>query len=613
MSANVALLGEAPFLILQLLLDGLMVGAIFAVAAYGMALVWGVMNVINVVQGELVMLGGFITYQLTLWGVSPLWGVPVAAIVLYFVGAALHHVVIRRVADRDMFISLLATFGLSILLQQLMNQIWGGDVKTAQSGLGTWFLLDYTVTVSQMKVAACGGAIAIGGVLILFLKRSRIGQAIRATAQNPRAARLLGIDTNRVFAVTYGINAALCGGRRRAGGDGLFGAPLYRAAVHRALFHDRDRGGPWPRRCGKLRRVHFGRAVPGRLRLLPPGGDPRHPQHAAAAAQAVPQVSGRRQSLLMLGVAAAGVALPFVIPDYRAQIAMLWALIIMAQTWDITGGQTGYNSFGNILFFGVGMYASVIVQRDVGLDYFPGLVLGMVVGAAIAATLAVLLGSMILRMRGHYFAIATLGLGIAAGEIAGGWDYLGAGSGLSPPLFPAAPSTANLFFAYLFFGVAALVFAALAALYRTRFGLALNAIRDNEDKAEAMGLHTGLYKITAWTMAAFVLGLVGGAMGNMLGFVDPRDTAFAGATFGVWMVLMAILGGKGTLWGPVLGAAIFHITQELLWTHLLGWQRVALGVIIVGIVVFFPQGILGWARTRWPARHAHHGRGSGRA
>ena len=127
-------------------------------------------------------------------------------------------------------------------------------------------------------------------------------------------------------------------------------------------------------------------------------------------------------------------------------------------------------------------------------------------------------------------------------------------------LFPAAPATANLFFAYLYFGLAALLFAALAALYRTRFGLALNAIRDNEDKAEAMGLHTGLYKITAWTMAAFVLGLVGGAMGNMLGFVDPRDTAFAGATFGVWMVLMAILGGKGTLWGP--GARRHHLPHH---------------------------------------------------
>ena len=391
MAANVALLGEAPFLILQLLLDGLMIGAIFAVAAYGMALVWGVMNVINVVQGELVMLGGFIAYQVTLWGLSPLWGIPVSAIVLYFIGAGLHHAVIRRVADRDMFISLLATFGLSILLQQLMNQIWGGDVRTAQSGLGTWFLLDYTVTVSQMKVAACGGAIAIGGVLIFFLKRSRIGQAIRATAQNPAGCPHPRHRYQPRLRRHLRHQRRALRGCGRVGGDGLLGAPLHRAALHCALLHDRDRGRPrqsagrdrggaGPRRGGELRRLHPGRAVPGRLRLLPPGGNPGHPQRAAAATQAVPQVMLRRQPLLMLGVAAVGVALPFVIPDYRAQIAMLWALVIMAQTWDITGGQTGYNSFGNILFFGVGMYASVVVQRDVGLDYFPGLVLGMAVG-----------------------------------------------------------------------------------------------------------------------------------------------------------------------------------------------------------------------------------------
>ena len=86
----------------------------------------------------------------------------------------------------------------------------------------------------------------------------------------------------------------------------------------------------------------------------------------------------------------------------------------------------------------------------------------------------------------------------------------------------------------------------------------------------------------------------------MIGFIDPRDVAFAGATFGVWMVLMAILGGKGTLWGPVLGAFVFHVTQEVFWTYLLGWQRVALGLLIVVIVVFFPQGIMGW----WAARRA---------
>src|SRR5699024_6093817 len=82
------------------------------------------------------------------------------------------------------------------------------------------------------------------------------------------------------------------------------------------------------------------------------------------------------------------------------------------------------------------------------------------------------------------------------------------------------------------------------------------------------------------------------------GFVDPIDLAFAGATYGVWMILMPILGGRGTLWGPVIGAIIFHVTQQLFWTYLLGWQRVAMGALIVLIVVFFPKGILGWWQDR---------------
>ena len=216
-----------------------------------------------------------------------------------------------------MFISLLATFGLSILLQQLMNQIWGGDVRTAQSGLGTWFLLDYTVTVSQMKAAACGGAIVIGVVLIVFLKKSRIGQAIRATAQNPRAARILGIDTNRVFAATYGINAALCGA---AGAlvvmaysvHPYIGLPYTVRSFMIVIVAGLGNlpgvivAGLGPGRGGELRGLHPGRAVSGGLRLHPAGGDPRDPQLPAAAAQAVPQVTLRRQPLLMLGVAAAG-------------------------------------------------------------------------------------------------------------------------------------------------------------------------------------------------------------------------------------------------------------------------------------------------------------------
>ncbi len=208
---NLNLLIQAPILNVQLLLDGLWIGAIFALAAFGIALVWGVMNIINVAQGEFVMLGGFITLMVMEAGLSPLLGIPAAAIVLFVLGWLLYRVIIWRIVDADMFISLLATFGISIMMQQLMNEIFGSDVRTAESGLGMFYLFDNMVTVSQIKVLAFVLAFAIGLALWLFLKRSRLGQAIRATSQNPRAARILGIDTDRVYAATYAINAALCG------------------------------------------------------------------------------------------------------------------------------------------------------------------------------------------------------------------------------------------------------------------------------------------------------------------------------------------------------------------------------------------------------------------
>ncbi len=291
---------------------------------------------------------------------------------------------------------------------------------------------------------------------------------------------------------------------------------------------------------------------------------------------------------------------PFVVPQFATQLTMLWLMVVFALTWDVLGGQMGYNSFGNVVFFGIGAYACAVIQRDLGLDYFPGLAAGLLVAGLLASLVAIVLGAGMLGLRGHYFAIGTLGLGIAAGEIAGGWDYIGAGSGMVPPLYPVDIEGRELFFYFAMLVLAILTFAVLRALYTTRFGLALNAIRDDEDKAEAMGLHTIQIKAIAWAIAAVFLGVSGGLAGNLLGFIDPRDTAFAGATFGVWMVLMAVLGGKGTLWGPVIGAFVFHVTQELFWTYLLGWQRIALGLLIVAIVVFFPNGILGTLRGRFP-------------
>ncbi len=208
---NLELLFIAPVFSMQLLINGLLVGAIFALAAYGMALVWGVMNIINIAQGEFVILGGYVTYVLVQYGVHPVIGIPAAVVVLFCIGWLIYTTIIVRVVDRDLFISILATFGISILMQQLMNQLFTADVQTVESGLGTWFMFDDQVSVNQVKVMAFFIALITGGVLFVFLKKSRLGQTIRATAQNARAARILGIDTNRVYATTYALNAAICG------------------------------------------------------------------------------------------------------------------------------------------------------------------------------------------------------------------------------------------------------------------------------------------------------------------------------------------------------------------------------------------------------------------
>jgi branched-chain amino acid transport system permease protein len=208
---NLHILLQAPVLNLQLVVDGILVGSIFGLAAFGMALVWGVTDIIHVAQGELVMLGGYVAYYAAAAGLHPLLSVPIAFVVVGVLGWVLYRIVIWRVVGHDPFVSILATFGLAILLQQAANQLFGADLRTAQSGLGTLSLAGGRITVGEIKLVSFVAALLLAAALTLFLGRSRLGQAIRAASQNARAARILGIDTDRVYAATYALNAAICG------------------------------------------------------------------------------------------------------------------------------------------------------------------------------------------------------------------------------------------------------------------------------------------------------------------------------------------------------------------------------------------------------------------
>ena len=205
------LIFQAPMLMVQASMDGILLGILFALIAYGMALQWGVMNIINIAQGELVIMGGYIAYFMYLSGIHPAFGIIVSPIVMYCVGWGMYKLVINKVVDKDLFTSILATFGISILAQQLMNFAFGADVVVAQSNFGTTMLFDNMVTIPNAKIFSGAVCVISAIILVVYMRKSKLGRAIRATAQNARAAKILGVDTEKVYAATFGINAALCG------------------------------------------------------------------------------------------------------------------------------------------------------------------------------------------------------------------------------------------------------------------------------------------------------------------------------------------------------------------------------------------------------------------
>lgn len=210
---NLNLLVLAPFLNVQLLVDGLFIGAIFALASFGLALVWGVMNVKNLCQGELVIMGGYFAWYMGKIGIHPMYALPVAFAGMFGFGWVIYKLIISRVVEKDMFTSLLATFGMAIVIQQALNLAFGPEVQVAESGYSTHTIpmLGGSITVAEIRLYSFLICCALAGVIIGFMKTSRMGQAIRATAQDVRAAKVMGIDTEQVFAFTYALNAAICG------------------------------------------------------------------------------------------------------------------------------------------------------------------------------------------------------------------------------------------------------------------------------------------------------------------------------------------------------------------------------------------------------------------
>lgn len=258
--------------------------------------------------------------------------------------------------------------------------------------------------------------------------------------------------------------------------------------------------------------------------------------------------------------------------------ALLFATL--AQAWNILGGFTGYVSFGNSSFYGLGTYGTAIAMAQLHWPFGVGLALG----AFLAVACAVLFGIPILRLRGHYFAIATLGLSATLAAIIANLDISGKNIGLILPLTRAD----NAFYEEaLLLLIAATATAAWIA--RSRFGTALLAIREDEDAALVMGINTTRYKIAALALSAFFTSIAGGIHAYWITFVDP-----AGAfdlTLNVRMVIMAMFGGPGTVFGPLIGAFTLSAVYDVLASSISTAAALLFGLVIVLAVIFMPRGL----------------------
>jgi branched-chain amino acid transport system permease protein len=277
---------------------------------------------------------------------------------------------------------------------------------------------------------------------------------------------------------------------------------------------------------------------------------------------------------------------------FRSFALFTMMYVVLALSWNIISGFTGYTSFGHVAFYGIGAYACAILVADYRWPWLATLA----VAAALAAVIALAIGYPVLRLKGPYFAIAMLGTAEGTRVIATVWDSLTHG-GLGISL-PSAETSMQTYYAML-----ALMLLTIVVAYtvgHSRFGIRLNAIREDEMAAGALGINATLYKLTAFVLSAIFPAVAGGIQTEKVLYIDPPSVFFVQIT--IAMALMSMLGGKGTVIGPIVGAVLLYAAQEATWVNFPTAHLIAYGLFIVLVARFLPRGLIGFAIDRGWAR-----------
>ena len=280
-------------------------------------------------------------------------------------------------------------------------------------------------------------------------------------------------------------------------------------------------------------------------------------------------------------------SVPFIASNYFVKIATFLAMYAaLALSWNFIGGYTGYPSFSTAAFFGLGAYTGALLQNA-------GLWIGFAwaAGGVVVTVFAAVIGFAILRMRGHYFAIGSIALVEILMLVASIWaDLTGGGEGLNVKIMQGGPNYVGRVFLYTMLGIMLAAFVTTVLVDRGRLGFGLRCIQQNEDAADMVGIDVRLYKTIAFALSAVFCGIIGATYASWVAYISPGDSFSILLTLKV--PVMVLLGGPGTIFGPVLGSAAFVIMEETIWARYLDYHQAVLGLVIVLLIFFLPGGLL---------------------
>ena len=539
----------------NILISGILLGGIYSLVSIGLNLIFGVVRIVNFAQGEFVMIAMYATFFcFAKFGIGPYYAVFLVAPLLFVLGLVVQRLVLQPLQNEPMM-QVFATFGLLILFENSVLAITRGE---GYSLAGTYSnsvieLFGLRASVARVIVFIATSAIALG--LMLFLSRTMAGKAIRAVIQDRQSARLMGINVERTYLLTFALGTRARRRRGRAAGADLHALSLHRRKLHprglrgRGARRARQRAGRLYRRAyrrpdgklrGLLRRsgaqagdlVHHLRRRPRRASVGPDGpgrrrrGRParadlrctRRSQPASAPPSFGIQLARYAGLLLLSGLP---LALLWSNPYWVNVLAYTYLFAALAAAWNIIGGFGGQFSLGHGVFFAIGAYAVARLYLDLGLTPW----LGIFPAAALATIVALLISWPTFRLRGPFFAIATMAINEACFALANYSDKLTGGprgilipfrAGLSNMIFIERWKYALLMFAFMTIVVLITVW-----LRRARLGHYLLAVRADEDAARAAGINVLKVKLQGMALSAFLTGIGGGLFAMYVRVLDP--------------------------------------------------------------------------------------------